>query len=293
MTMRIRLASMLLLAAACAGEQISLAAADQLSGPSGLSRESADSFMAGADQKYQAMFNDSLPDMFYEKEHSLMRKVLEKKYQTSAAQVIFRDEILKNRGEQAGESADIGNALSKLIPGTEAARLRSITEKGVAAFRSGQAESDIFTSEEYKCSDSSVKFLMQQLFRLGAAKDGHLERTEAKYRQSLTEEAEGYALTLGLTPAQSAFFAGAAREAAAGTKLSPLDDAAWPESLRELRDGIKEEFIRRHGGRGINELERQYLRKSAALILNAALAGDQSGTMLNDIAAINLLTKPL
>ena len=48
----------------------------------------------------------------------------------------------------------------------------------------------------------------------------------------------------------------------------------------------------RHGGRSISELERQYLRKSAALILNAALAGDQSSTMLIDIAAINLLTRP-
>ena len=256
---------LLFIAAAAASYQVSAEEADLLSG--GLVTESRDSFMAGADQKYEKMFSEAFPDMVYEKEHSLMRRVLETKYQTSAAQVIFRDELLKNPGSQTDRSANIENALRKLIPGTEAARLRNLTEKGITAFRAGQTDSNIFSSDEYTGSDGSVKFLMQQL--------------------------EGYALAIGLTKAQSIFFAAAAREAAAGTELSPLDDASWPEHLRELRDGIREEFIQRHGGRGINELERQYLRKSAALILNAALAGDQSSTMLNDIAAINLLTKPL
>lgn len=291
MIMRIRMPFLLFIAAAAASYQVSAEEADLLSG--GLVTESRDSFMAGADQKYEKMFSEAFPDMVYEKEHSLMRRVLETKYQTSAAQVIFRDELLKNPGSQTDRSANIENALRKLIPGTEAARLRNLTEKGITAFRAGQTDSNIFSSDEYTGADGSVKFLMQQLFRIGAASEGHLERTEAKYEQNLTEAAEGYALAIGLTKAQSIFFAAAAREAAAGTELSPLDDAAWPEHLRELRDGIREEFIQRHGGRGINELERQYLRKSAALILNAALAGDQSSTMLNDIAAINLLTKPL
>ena len=282
---------LLFIAAAAASYQVSAEEADLLSG--GLVTESRDSFMAGADQKYEKMFSEAFPDMVYEKEHSLMRRVLETKYQTSAAQVIFRDELLKNPGSQTDRSANIENALRKLIPGTEAARLRNLTEKGITAFSAGQTDSNIFSSDEYTGADGSVKFLMQQLFRIGAASEGHLERTEAKYEQNLTEAAEGYALAIGLTKAQSIFFAAAAREAAAGTELSPLDDASWPEHLRELRDGIREEFIQRHGGRGINELERQYLRKSAALILNAALAGDQSSTMLNDIAAINLLTKPL
>ena len=171
-------------------------------------------------------------------------------------------------------------------------RLKELTEKGITAFRAGQSESDIFSSKEYTGADGAGKFLMQQLFRMGAAHDDHLESTERKYGQSLMDSAEGYALSLGLTKAQSVFFAEAAREAAAGTELSPIDDSAWPEHLKELRDGITEEFKMRHGGRSISELERRYLRKSAALILNAALAGDQSSTMLIDIAAINLLTRP-
>ena len=260
---------------------------------SGLSAESGSSFIEKAEARQRAMLNSSLPDVFYEKEHMLMRKVLEKKYQTSPAQVIYRDEIIRSRiGKDESVPGNIEAALRKLIPGTEAVRLKELTEKGISAFRAGQSESDLFSSKEYTGADGAGKFLMQQLFRMGAAHDGHLESTEKKYGQSMMDSAEGYALSLGLTSAQSVFFAEAAREAAAGTELSPLDDSAWPEHLKELRDGIAEEFRMRHGGRGISELERQYLRKSAALILNAALAGDQSSTMLIDIAAINLLTRP-
>ena len=260
---------------------------------SGLSAESGSSFIEKAEARQRAMLNSSLPDVFYEKEHMLMRKVLEKKYQTSPAQVIYRDEIIRSSsGQDESVPGNIEAALRKLIPGTEAVRLKELTEKGITAFRAGQSESDLFSSKEYTGTDGAGKFLMQQLFRMGAAHDGHLESTEKKYGQSLMDSAEGYALSLGLTRAQSVFFAEAAREAAAGTELSPLDDSAWPGHLKELRDGITEEFRMRHGGRSISELERQYLRKSAALILNAALAGDQSSTMLIDIAAINLLTRP-
>ena len=260
---------------------------------SGLMEESGSSFIEKAEARHRAMLNSSLPDVFYEKEHMLMRKVLEKKYQTSPAQVIYWDEIIRSRGDHdKSVPENIEAALRKLIPGTEAVRLKELTEKGITAFRAGQSESDIFSSKEYTGADGAGKFLMQQLFRMGAAHDDHLESTERKYGQSLMDSAEGYALSLGLTKAQSVFFAEAAREAAAGTELSPIDDSAWPEHLKELRDGITEEFKMRHGGRSISELERQYLRKSAALILNAALAGDQSSTMLIDIAAINLLTRP-
>ena len=126
MIMRIRIPLLLFIAAAAASYQVSAEEADLLSG--GLVPESRDSFMAGADQKYEKMFSEAFPDMVYEKEHSLMRRVLETKYQTSAAQVVFRGELLENPGSQTDRSANIEIALRKLMPGTEAARLWNLTE---------------------------------------------------------------------------------------------------------------------------------------------------------------------
>ena len=134
---------------------------------SGLMEESGSSFIEKAEARHRAMLNSSLPDVFYEKEHMLMRKVLEKKYQTSPAQVIYRDEIIRSRGDHDKDVPEnIEAALRKLIPGTEAVRLKELTEKGITAFRAGQSESDIFSSKEYTGADGAGKFLMQQLFRM-------------------------------------------------------------------------------------------------------------------------------